>query len=239
MATPRLLAITPPSALAPAIDPGLVDAWLGAGAGEVGLAVLLREPRAAVEDILADRRLWPLREALARAGVPALVSVDPRRSSATELGERLATDDLALAGVQLRGDPSADLVARWREVLGPTPLIARSVHGREPSEAPAASYTCLAPIFAPQTRLPGERKPAIGLDSLRRWAAACPNLFALGGISPATAPACLAAGAHGLAGIRLFFGRNAEAGHNVAALVEALASAAPDDDVSQAPPGRG
>ena len=75
----RLLAITPPRALAPHIDAGLVEAWI-AGLAEQGyppqtLAVLLREPGLGPAHILGDRRLWPLRAALAHRG-PSLVQVD-------------------------------------------------------------------------------------------------------------------------------------------------------------------
>jgi hypothetical protein len=69
----RLLAITPPASLAPVIEASLVDVWLAAGAGELGLCVLLREPGASADAILSDARLGPLRRRLAQLGVPALL----------------------------------------------------------------------------------------------------------------------------------------------------------------------
>ena len=223
----RLLAITPPAAVAPELDSALVDAWVEGGADAGQLAVLLREPGASARAILGDARFRHLRLALARHELPTLVSVDPRQHEPEVLAPILARAQPALAGVQLRGDPSPDVVQRWREVLGDAALIGRSVHGLEPHPCPAASYTCLAPIFAPRTRLPGDRKRPIGLEGLRRWSSSTPGLLALGGVSTANAPTCLAAGAVGVAGIRLFFGRSDEAGHNVAALVAALAAAPP------------
>jgi thiamine-phosphate pyrophosphorylase len=208
----RLLAITPPAALAPTIDPGVVEQWLLASAGELGLAVLLREPRVSASQILADPRLLALRHALAEAGVPALVSVDPR-----ELDLELDRADPPIAGVQLRGDPSPDLCERWRSRL-PAMTIGRSVHGAAPTANPFVDYTCLAPIYPPTTVQPGVEKHPIGLDGLRRWATVGGDLIALGGITAANAGACLDAGARGVAGIRLFFGRNAAARDNVEAL---------------------
>jgi thiamine monophosphate synthase len=208
----RLLAITPPAALAPTIDPALVEQWLLAGAGELGLAVLLREPAASARQILADHRLLPLRHALARAGVPALLSVDPR-----EIDLAWDTADPPIAGVQLRGDPSPDLCERWRSRL-PAMTIGRSVHGAAPTPNRFVDYTCLAPIYPPGTASPGVDKHPIGLDGLRRWTAISDDLIALGGITATTANACLDAGARGVAGIRLFFGQSAAARDNVEAL---------------------
>ncbi|PRQ09929.1 thiamine phosphate synthase [Enhygromyxa salina] len=228
----RLLAITPPAALAPTLDPAVVDSWLQAGADALGLAVLLREPGASAATILADPRLLALRHALAVRGVPALVSVDP---TALEL-EPLLTAAPALAGIQLRGDPAPELCERWRVQL-PGMTIGRSVHGATPTPNRFVDYTCLAPIFPPHTVQAGVDKRAIGLDALRSWTAVCGDVIALGGVTPANADACLAAGARGVAGIRLFFARNAEARDNVGALRQVFSlreSPGPDDHGSQA-----
>jgi thiamine monophosphate synthase len=217
----RLLAITPPASLAPTLDAGLVDAWIRGGAEALGLAVLLREPGADLAAILADRRLAELRAALAERGIPALVSVD---AAALDRGaaEQVLGASPALAGVQLRGDPSPALLERWRASL-PARVLGRSCHGSTPVAAPAADYNCLAPVFAPRTAQPGVSKEAIGLDALRRWAAEVPRVFALGGVDPDNAEACLAAGATGIAGISLFFGQSSAAQHNVAALSRVFA----------------
>lgn len=216
----RLLAITPPAAIAPVIDVGLVELWLAAGAGALGLAVLLREPGAGPDETLGQPRLSALRAALAELGVPTLVSVSARLDPKTVAP--LLLRDPSLAGVQLRGDPSADQCARWRAVLGPTAVIGRSVHGLEPSDPAGLDYTCLAPIHAPQTMLPGGDKRAIGLTGLRRWTTVRRDVIALGGVTPANARACIDAGARGVAGIRLFFGPRDEARQDVARLCRAL-----------------
>jgi hypothetical protein len=223
----RLLAITPPASLAPTLDAGLVDAWIRGGAEVLGLAVLLREPGAELAAILGDRRLIELRAALAERGIPALVSVD---AAALDRGaaEQVLGASPALAGVQLRDPRSGGseacpaLLERWRASL-PALVLGRSCHGSTPVAAPAADYTCLAPVFAPRTAQPGVSKEAIGLDALRRWAAEVPRVFALGGVDPDNAEACLAAGATGIAGISLFFGQSSAAQHNVAALSRVFA----------------
>lgn len=217
----RLLAITPPASLAPVIEPRLVDVWLAAGAGELGLCVLLREPGASAEAILADARLLPLRRRLAELGVPALLSV-PASSVDAELVRRA---DPPIAGVQLRGDPSKATCASWRAQLGAGTTIGRSIHGSVPEPGPGPEgidYSCLAPIHAPHTLLPGDDKRAIGLAGLRAWTTRRGDIIALGGIGPANARECLDAGARGIAGIRLFFGRTDEAGQDVEALCRAF-----------------
>jgi thiamine monophosphate synthase len=213
----RLLAITPPASLVPHLDPGVVDAWIRGGADELGIAVLLREPGAPLEAILADSRFVELRIALAERGIPTLVSAD---ADALDRGAAAVVLDArpALAGVQLRGDPSAAVTQRWRERLGSL-VIGRSCHGVTPDPAVhAVDYTCVAPVFAPRTAQRGVDKQPIGRDALARWAAVVPRVFALGGVDLGTAQACLAAGAVGLAGISLFFGQIAAAQQNVAAL---------------------
>lgn len=224
----RLLAITPPAALAPVLDPALADAWLAAGAGALGLGVLLREPGASAAAILADARLWPLRQRLAALGIPALLSVDgqtPERDA-----ELILRADPPIAGVQLRADPSVAACASWRALL-PGATIGRSIHGARPpvgAEPTGIDYSCLAPIHPPSTMLPGDDKPAIGLAGLRAWTARRSDILALGGIGPAEVRACLDAGARGIAGIRLFFGRIDEARQDVEVLCRAFGSATDD-----------
>jgi thiamine monophosphate synthase len=222
----RLLAITPPASLEPVIEPRLVDAWLAAGAGELGLCVLLREPGASAEAILADARLLPLRSRLAELEVAALLSVDGRALERD--AELIRRADPPIAGVQLRGDPSEATCASWRAALGADARIGRSIHGSVPEAGPGPAgidYSCLAPIHPPHTRLPGDEKRAIGLAGLRAWTERRGDIIALGGVGPANARECIEAGARGIAGIRLFFGRIDEAGQDVEALCRALGAA--------------
>jgi thiamine monophosphate synthase len=217
----RLLAITPPAALAPTLDPGVVEQWLAAGAGALGLAVLLREPGATAERIVAAPRLLALRRTLADQQVPAFLSVDPDRCGLglelEHFADWLRAAEPAIAGIQLRGDPSPELCERWRVAL-PTMTIGRSVHGLTPTPNRFVDYTCLAPIYPPTTPQPGVEKHAIGLEGLRKWTAVSDTVIALGGITAVNTGACLAAGARGIAGIRLFFGGSAAARENVEAL---------------------
>lgn len=211
---PRLLAITPPSG---PIDPDLVDAWLAADAARLDLAVLLREPGLSLAELLASERLIPLRRRLADRGVPALASIDAR-----DLDEALlASADPPIAGVQLRGDPSPTTLAHVRaRVPG---LLGRSCHGEPQPGDDQVDFTVLAPIFAPHTRTPGIEKSPIGVAGLRRWTTTPRHLLALGGITPTNAAQVLAAGASGIAGISLVFGRPSDAADNVAALVRVFA----------------
>jgi thiamine-phosphate pyrophosphorylase len=107
--------------------------------------------------------------------------------------------DLALAeaveadGVQLPA--GADIAAAHRR-LGPTALIGVSCHGGAEARqalAAGADYATLSPIFASASK-PGYG-PALGTGAL---AAATPSV-ALGGVTPETAGACLAAGASAVA----------------------------------------
>ncbi|MDC0722910.1 thiamine phosphate synthase [Nannocystis bainbridge] len=210
----HLLAITPPTG---PVDPELVGCWR-AGAGDLALAVLLREPGAAPEALLdpAGRLAAVVRRCRERA-IPILLAVDPEHAlRAAGLPD--------VDGLHLRGDPSLVRLAELRPRL--PGLLGRAVHGPPQPGHHLVDYTLVAPVFPPTTAQPGAplgSKRPIGLDGLRAWAAepaAC--LVALGGVGPATAAACLAAGARALAGIGVFFGPPARVEQDVAALSEQL-----------------
>ena len=139
--------------------------------------------------------------------------------------------DVALAGgaegVHLRsGDiSSADVRDIWHLAKGPgEPIIAVSCHGRDEVLAAAkagADYAVFGPVF----EKPGAAGQIQGLELL---AAACRlgiPVLALGGVTVENAAGCIRAGAHGVAGIRLFQQENAA---EVAAKLRAL-SARPSD----------
>lgn len=126
------------------------------------------------------------------------------------LNDRL---DVALAapahGVHLGGMsmPVAD-VQRWLRSHAPMPgfLLGRSCHSlleAQQAERDGASYVILGPIFSTPSKL--AFGPPLGLA---RLAEVCRTLripvLAIGGITVESAPQCLAAGAAGLAAIRLF-----------------------------------
>lgn len=223
----RLLAVTPPDG---AVDEALVEAWRPGGT--VGVAVLLREPGTSPAALVHDdHRLAPLRRACARAGLRCLLSVDPKGSSVSERALRAP----GIGGIQLRGDPSAEELARARQILPPGHVLGRSCHG-QPAEAGAwVDYSVLAPIFTPRTPspTPGPGKRAIGLTPLRALAAVERRVFALGGVTADNATSCVRAGAFGLAAIRTFFGPLRRVADNVARLVAALTE--PADDAAPPP----
>ena len=121
--------------------------------------------------------------------------------------------DVALAsgadGVHLpAGELAASEVrALWMQASDRAPVIAVSAHTIEEVRAAAAdgaNFTVLAPIFE---KAHTDVRP-VGIDALR---AACAStlpaefaVLALGGVTLANAGSCLAAGAGGVAGIRLF-----------------------------------
>lgn len=216
MSPPRLLAITPPTG---PVDPAVVDAWRAAGALEVGMAVLLREPGAPPNVIAAhDGRLGALASACRAAELPLVLSCD-----ASGLAQAaVLVGSLGLAGVQLRGDPDARALERARPLL-PHALVGRSCHGAPRPGDAHVDYTCFAPVYTPRTRTAEPPKVAAGLEALKRWTAdPAAWIVALGGIAPHNAEACLRAGARGLAGISLFFGASERLVEDVAALVRTL-----------------
>lgn len=122
--------------------------------------------------------------------------------------------DVALAagcdGVHLRGDGPP--VARVR-ALGAgreaTWLVGRSVHAIEEARTHAdADYLLFGAVFE------SGPKPGRGVDALRQVVEAVPgDVIAIGGVTVARAAQCRAAGAAGVAAIRLFLppGRTADA----------------------------
>ena len=156
-------------------------------------------------------------EALAREAMGILREEERRASQpiATRLLINSRTD-VALAvgadGVHLRaGDISPHEVAQiWNScgvgALGREswPLIAVSCHSASDvlrAQAESANFAVFAPVF--EKRGTAEVKPT-GAAALRQACAARIPVLALGGVTLKNAACCLAAGAAGIAGIRLF-----------------------------------
>ena len=112
--------------------------------------------------------------------------------------------DVALAagldGVHLRGDAPAP--AELRAFVPAGFLFGVSCHSLDDvHRADSADFVVLGPVFESFSK-PGYG-PAIGLEGLRKASQLAP-VYALGGITTDTAPACLEAGAAGIAAITMF-----------------------------------
>ena len=132
--------------------------------------------------------------------------------------------DVALAveadGVHLRGDDispqeaaAISSVARRNARLATrnflTAVSCHSVEDTRRAEREGASFAVLAPVFAKQA-LPVQATPVrtLGLEAVRTACRGRLPIFALGGITLENAPACIEAGAAGIAAIRLFQNNN-------------------------------
>ena len=117
-------------------------------------------------------------------------------------------------GVHLPGNPPASAVEAVRGLYttaGREPIVSRACHSvEEAASSGDASLILFAPVFekkiAADDKVPAISLPGLGLDALARACrAAVPvPVFALGGVTRENAPACIAAGAAGIAAIRLF-----------------------------------
>jgi thiamine-phosphate pyrophosphorylase len=152
-----------------------------------------------------------------------VIGIIRRESSQTRLLVN-SRADVALAagahGVHLRSDDISPGEARaiWARAACPqaqlAPVIAVSCHTPEEvrtAAAQGADFAVFAPVFEKQGQ-PGSGlealrqacAPKIGPAKVEASAIAALPVLALGGITLANAPQCLAAGAAGVAGIRLF-----------------------------------
>ncbi len=181
--------------------PDLAEAAFRAGARWLSL----RE-----KDLDADRRLELLR---------ALVALGEGRGACVTLHGAPETAAAAgAAGVHL---PAGGAVAAARRRLGPEAVIGISVHDEaELAAAAGADYVTVSPVFVSASK-PGYG-PALGPEGLRALVrrASCP-VIALGGVTAATAPACLEAGAAGVAVMGPVM-RAADPGRAVEALLRSL-----------------
>jgi thiamine-phosphate pyrophosphorylase len=109
-------------------------------------------------------------------------------------------------GVHLAGKPVLGMTSRVR---GSRPVIVsvpcHSLKDVRVAVQEQVDLLLFSPIFE---KVSGEPAPAQGLDGLRQACDAAQGIpvFALGGVTAANAADCVAAGAAGIAGIRLFCG---------------------------------
>jgi thiamine-phosphate pyrophosphorylase len=116
-------------------------------------------------------------------------------------------------GVHLAGKPRPGLAGRVRQSFGSvTPIISVPCHSLEDIDVAVQEEVDLmlfSPVFQ---KVSGEKlsAPAQGLEGLRRACAAAraKPVFALGGVTADNASDCVAVGAAGIAGIRLFAGED-------------------------------
>src|ERR1022692_2903093 len=171
---------------------------IGEAAHAGGDYIQLREKDLAARDLqrLARDAVQIVRENSATAKLLINGRADVALASGAD-GVHLPAGELAASEVR----------ALWMQASDRAPVIAVSAHTIEEVRAAAdqgASFAVLAPIFEKaHTGVQG-----IGIDALR---AACAStlpaefaILALGGVTLANVEACLAAGAAGVAGIRLF-----------------------------------
>lgn len=187
----RLLAISPGDAAER--EGEAVAGWVAGWVDDLGAAgvdaVQLREK------VLADRDLWALcRRTVAAAGGRLLVLVNGRADIACATG---------LAGVHLtsHGLP----VTALRRRFGPGLVLGRSTHRLAEVEAArrdGADYVTFGPVY--ETPSKTRYGPPLGLAALTRACTVGIPVLALGGVTRERLPELAAAGAAGVAGIRLF-----------------------------------
>ena len=146
----------------------------------------LRLKSVATNELLATAER--VRELTAAAGATFIVNdrADVARACAAD-GVHLGQDDLPVAAA--------------RAVLGAGPLIGFSTHSESQLAAAretGADYLAFGPIFATTSK--SKADPVLGCESLAAARRLTPGpLVAIGGITPATASAVLAAGADAVA----------------------------------------
>ena len=153
-------------------------------------------------------------EATRAANAAARISVNDRLDVSLACGAH---------GVHLGGEsmPAQEVVA-WARCHAPREfsigLSCHSLAEAKRAHAAGAHYIFLGPIFATPSK--AQFGPPLGLGKLREVVSALEiPVFAIGGITPENARECIAAGARGIAAIRLF------QSENIAATAAALRSA--------------
>ncbi len=130
--------------------------------------------------------------------VKSTVDIAARHGARTLLNARWSLlDETGADGVHV---PSALSVGAARSAAGSDSLVGYSAHSRDElraAEDGGADFATLSPVFATESK-PGA--PALGLDRFTELVATCPlPVYALGGVTPSNAAACVAAGAFGVA----------------------------------------
>jgi thiamine-phosphate pyrophosphorylase len=158
---------------------------------------------------LREKDLDP--EALAALTRETKANIHPARSKLlvnVSGGESVtAASEAGADGVHLAGKPEPGAARRVRDIWK-NAIISLPCHSLDDVAVAAAEPIDLilfSPVFE---KVFGEIFPAQGLDGLRQACATARDIpvFALGGVTAANAADCVAAGAKGVAAIRLFAG---------------------------------
>jgi thiamine-phosphate pyrophosphorylase len=173
--------------------PNLVEGWSTAGVH----FIQLRE-----KDLDAAALLSLAREAVAkidRSRTQLLVNISTPESATLALAA-------GAGGVHLAGKPQAGAASRVRQIFRDA-IISVPCHNLEDIHAASQEQVDLM-LFSPVFEKISGAVLAQGLEGLRLACVAAQGIpvFALGGVTAANAQACVAAGAAGIAGIRLFVG---------------------------------
>ncbi len=162
--------------------------------------IQLREKDLPAADLLS--LALDLRSVLPAGGKPRLLLNGPADAAA-----RAGADGVHLPGGWTAADLSAAR-ATYHAAGLPVPLLSVSAHSVlevEAARLAGADLILFGPIF--EKRVRGEKVlPGLGLAALAEAVrlAGSTSLLALGGLTPAGVDGCLAAGAAGIAAIRLF-----------------------------------
>ena len=178
---------------------------------------ILHAARAGVDYIqLREKDLSP--RALEELAYEAMAAVEEARRDANSCTRLLINGrvDVAIAcgaaGVHLPTENALspdDARVAFDKAGIPAPVIAVSCHSADDvarAAARGADFAVFGPVYGKGPDAAQERVEPAGIDSLRRACEASLGMpvFALGAVTVASAPACLRAGARGIAGIRLF-----------------------------------
>jgi thiamine-phosphate pyrophosphorylase len=192
----------------PEADPGrrlfdLVEAWAAGGVD----FIQLRE-----KDLDAPALQCLAREVMAKiAGRHSKLLVNVSTPESATLALAAGAD-----GVHLAGKPAPGAARGVRQAFRSSSrdvIVSIPCHSLEDiymAWKEQVDLVLFSPVFEKLSRRLGslEVSPPQGLEALRRACGAAHGIpvFALGGVTGANAPDCLAAGAAGVAGIRLFAG---------------------------------
>ena len=191
--------------------------------------MLLRRAQVSGASLLRDGPLMAFAARAREGGACVLLSCTIHELERHDFsGTQLAA--AGFDGVQIKGDPGPEVFKTASDALPAHFIIGRSMHGPPPlGEDAPWSYTAVAPVFNLTPTIGDKPSAGIGTDALRRWCEVVPRVFALGGVGRHEIAPSLAAGASGIAGIRLFFGEPEDVVDNMAALAHAIDASTPRD----------